>query len=136
VRGSLLGLDVTHSRADIAKAVLEGLTFAVVDCLRASSTTPSSLALCGGGARSALWRQLIADAAGVPVGAPDVEEVGARGAALIGATDAGWFDTLADAVAATVRPQHTHEPDAAAARRLSDLYATFVSTREALRSLP
>lgn len=134
VRGSLLGLDVTHSQADIAKSVLEGLTFAVVDCLRATGSTPGSLAVCGGGARSAPWRQLIADAVGIPVVAPDVEEVGARGAALVGATDAGWFDSLPDAVAAHVRPEHTHEPDKAAVQRLVDRYGTFVTTREALRS--
>lgn len=132
IRGSILELDVTHTPADIARAALDGLTLAVTDCLHAAGK-PQSLALSGGGARSALWCQAIADAVNVPVVRPDVAEVGARGAVLVGATDAGRFASLADAVAAAVRPGPVHEPDPERAAHFGERYLRFVAAREAGR---
>ncbi len=133
VRGAVLGLNLSHTRADMARGVVDGLTLAVVDCLHAAGT-PQSLALSGGGARSALWCQAICDAVGVPVVRPDVLEVGARGAVLVGATDAGMFPALQDAVSAAVRPGPLHEPDAARAALFTERYVRFVAARSAARS--
>lgn len=83
-RGSFLGMSFEHNREHVARAVLEGLTLVIRDCLTASRGAPSELRVCGGGAASALWLQMIADVCGVPVSRSTDTEVGARGAFLIG----------------------------------------------------
>lgn len=128
IRGSMTALDTSHTPADVARAVLDGLTLAVTDCLRAGAC-PATLALSGGGAASELWCQAICDAAGVPVTRPDVAEVGARGAVLSAATDLGLYDTIADATAAAVRPGVEHVPDPASSARFDDVYDRFVEAR-------
>lgn len=130
VRGGILGLDLRHEPADVARGVLDGLTLVVLDCLRAAGM-PRRLALSGGGARSAAWCRAICDAVDVPVTRPDVAEAGARGAALSGATAAGMFATLTDAVA-VVHPGEELTPDGADAAR----YAEFRATRDGIRDLP
>ena len=64
-RGMLYGLSLEHDSTHIARALLEGLTLVLRDCLRASKAEPSELRVCGGAA-SRLWCQLIADVTGVP----------------------------------------------------------------------
>ena len=60
---------------------------------------------------------------------PDTPEVGARGAALVGATDAGMFASIGDAVACAVRAGHVHQPDPAQAARYAESYARYVDAR-------
>ncbi len=70
MRGGFLGLDAKHGPGDLYYAALEGVGFAVADCLRglvSGSHDPRSVSLGGGGARSAIWPQLIADMLGRPV---------------------------------------------------------------------
>lgn len=128
MRGGVLGLDINHTRADVARAIVDGLTLAVLDCLHGTGK-PQSLALSGGGSQSALWCQSICDAANVPVIRPDTAEVGARGAALVGATDAGMFASIGDAVARAVRAGHVHQPDPVRAARYAESYARYVDAR-------
>lgn len=130
IRGSLLNIDINHTRADIARAAADGLTLAVRDCLTAAGPA-ESVVLCGGGARSDLWRQAICDAIGRPVTAPDTEELTARGAALLGAADLGLFDSLADAVDAAVRPGAEHHPDPVQTTRFDEAYDRFLQARAA-----
>ena len=127
-RGALVGLHLGHSRADIARAAVDGLTLAVLDCLRAAGTA-TSLNLSGGGARSELWSQTISDATGLPVVCPDMEETGARGAALAGTVALGHYADLAEACDAVVRARHVHEPDAARQQYFQDAYARLLAGR-------
>ncbi|WP_214411882.1 FGGY-family carbohydrate kinase [Sphaerisporangium fuscum] len=88
-RGSFLGLTFEHGPEHVARAVLEGLTLVVQDCLAASGGAPTELRVCGGGSASDLWLRLIADVTGVPVSRSADAEVGARGAYLIGLVATG-----------------------------------------------
>jgi xylulokinase len=124
IRGTLRGLSLRHTRADLARAAVDGLTLAIRDCLDAAGSA-QRLALSGGGARSELWCQAISDATGLPIDCPDTDEAGARGAALIGATDAGLFTDLDTAVDTAVHPRHTHQPDPAEQARLEGVYRQF-----------
>ena len=124
VRGSLRGMSLRHTRADLARAAVDGLTLAVRDCVDAAGPA-ERLALSGGGARSELWCQAISDATGLPIDCPDTDEAGARGAALVGATELGHFPDLDAAVDAAVRPRHTHQPDPAEHERLDRAYQDF-----------
>jgi xylulokinase/erythritol kinase len=129
-RGALAGLNLRHSRADVARATVDGLTLAVVDCLRAAGTA-GTLSLAGGGARSELWSQTISDATGLPVACPDTDETGARGAALAGAVALGRFTDLTEACNQVVRPRHVHEPDAARRTYFDDAYGRLLAARGA-----
>jgi xylulokinase len=80
-RGSLLGLSVTHTREDVARAIFEGLSFMIRDCFAAASAEPlARIVVCGGGSRSEFWCQLIADVCECEVLRPYGSEIGARGA--------------------------------------------------------
>jgi erythritol kinase len=120
IRGSLHGISLAHSRADIARAALDGLTLAVKDCLHAAGQT-GTLALAGGGARSPLWCQSISDATNLPVTAPDTPEIGARGAVLTAAADLG-AGSLPDLLGRAVRPGTTYHPRPPETQRLAAAY--------------
>lgn len=128
IRGSIHGLEISHTPADLARGVLDGLTLAVVDCLAAAGGA-ESIALCGGGARSRLWCQAISDAAGRPVTLPDTDEVGARGAAMTGAVAAGLVGTLGEAVRLAVPPGEELVPDPAATARYAEAYERLLAVR-------
>lgn len=128
-RGTMLGLSFSHHREDVARAILEGLTLVVADCLTASRTRPTELRVCGGGAASGGWLQLIADVTGVPVLRSADTEAGARGAYLVGAVAAGTEPDLETAAARHVRNRDTFHPDPAATGFYAELLADFVSCR-------
>ena len=123
IRGSLHSISLTHSRADIARAALDGLTLAVKDCLHAAGHT-DTLTLAGGGARSPLWCQSISDATNLPVTAPDTPEVGARGAVLAAAADLG-AGTLTQLIDQAVHPGSTYQPRPQETDRLTAAYDRF-----------
>ncbi|MEU5980352.1 FGGY-family carbohydrate kinase [Streptomyces sp. NPDC047315] len=81
-QGRLDGLSLATGRADVVRAVCEAIGYAARHCLEVAGLS-GTLALCGGGARSVLWAQLIADVLGRPVRIPVEEEVGALGAAQV-----------------------------------------------------
>ena len=78
-RGAFLGLSFEHQREHVARAVLEGLTLVIQDCLAASRAKPSELRVCGGGAASPVWLQLIADVTGHARAALDGHRGGRQG---------------------------------------------------------
>lgn len=114
-RGSLHGLDLGHTPADIARAAVDGLSLVVRDCADAAGGV-GSLVVCGGGARSDLWCATIAAALGVRVVRSDVTEVGARGAVLTAAVELGQFARLPDTLA-VVDTGTVFEPDPAEVER-------------------
>jgi xylulokinase len=129
-RGSLSGLSLDADREDIARAVVEGVTLTIRDCLAAAPGTPSKLALCGGGAASEYWTQLIADVTGIPVTRPADAEVGARGAWLVGLVATGHEPDLEHAADKYVAAASTHEPDPEAHDMFADRYDQFLRLRE------
>ncbi|MEV6110198.1 FGGY-family carbohydrate kinase [Streptomyces sp. NPDC051940] len=128
-RGSLTGLSLEATREDVARALLEGVTLAIRDCLAASPSAPERLALCGGGARSEVWRRLIADMTGVPVTAPADAEVGARGAWLTAMVATGREPDFRTAAATYVRLAAEHEPDPKAAESYTEKYEAYLRLR-------
>ncbi|GAB3550723.1 FGGY-family carbohydrate kinase [Arthrobacter tumbae] len=128
-RGSFLGLSLEHGRPEVARAVLEGLTFVIRDCLEAGSAVPTELRVCGGGAENAVWLQLIATMTGVPVRKLADSEIGARGAFILGLVATGASRSIEDAVAAHVRISSMWEPGAER-QFYNELYRDFLTLRE------
>jgi xylulokinase len=133
-RGTLVGLSFEHHREHIARAVLEGLSLVVKDCLTASRPHPTELRICGGGAASAVWSQMIADVTGLPVLRTADAEAGARGAFLVGLVASGQATSAQDLAERHVEIREAFQPDPALAARYTDLYADFLEIRQATAS--
>ncbi|MEV0615492.1 FGGY-family carbohydrate kinase [Nonomuraea sp. NPDC050404] len=128
-RGALLGMSFEHGREDVARAVLEGLTMVIRDCLTATGAAPTELAVCGGGSANATWLGLIADVTGLPVRRSADAEVGARGAYLVGLAATGAAPSVAEAAAGHVRLREAVEPDLARRARYDRLFEDFLTLR-------
>ncbi len=113
-RGVFFGISPIHTKAHFARAVLEGVAFGMRDCLELVEDlgiTPTTIRLTGGGAKSPLWRQMMADVLGKPLVTTNIEEGPAIGAALLAGTGAGVFSSVKEAVAAVVTVTDTIQPN-------------------------
>ncbi|GGV22207.1 FGGY-family carbohydrate kinase [Streptomyces spectabilis] len=128
-RGSFWGLSLEHTPADLARSVFDGLSLVLRDSLAAARTTVSELRLCGGGANSDAWCQLIADATGVPTARSGDTELGAKGAFLTGLVLTGAESSMHSAAAKYVRMRTSWEPDAERAGFYAQLYEEFLRWR-------
>ncbi|GGM80407.1 carbohydrate kinase [Longimycelium tulufanense] len=131
-RGTLWGLTIEHSRSDVARAVFEGLSLVIRDCLLAAGAA-GELRVCGGGSVSATWCQVIADITGLPTLRSTDSEVGAKGAFLTGMVAIGAEPDLAAAAARYVRVHHAYEPDPERNRQYVQQYEDFLALRELAR---
>lgn len=130
VRAAFLGLSASHGPAYLSRAVLEGITFGLKDCLevlQGLGVGIESLTATGGGARSRMWLQLQADIFSLPIQTVKTDEGPAFGAALLGAVAAGHFSTVAQACEAMVRRAKTFVPNRIKSRIYEDLYENFKS---------
>ena len=127
-RGALLGLSLAHTRAHLTRAVLEGICFALRDSLtilQSLGLAPNHLLLTGGGAKSALLRQLQSEIFGLPVTTVNREEGPAYGAALLAAVGAGAFPDIATAVRTTLSRAPLDVPDPNAHLDYAQPYVRF-----------
>jgi xylulokinase len=129
-RGGFVGLSLEHPREVIARSVFEGLSLAVHDCLQAAGR-PEELRVCGGGAASSYWCQVIADTTGLPVRRPVDSQAGAKGALLTALVATGRRPDFEGAADELVRVGDTFEPDPALAPRYRDAYERFLELRAA-----
>ena len=92
-KGSFIGLDLSHDRFHLARAIMEGVAFQIVWMLDAFRTKPSKdgLILAGGASKSPLWCQLVADIANLPVRIPDVADLACVGAAVLAGVGCGVY---------------------------------------------
>ncbi len=128
LRAAFTGLSLAHSRAHMTRAVLEGVCFALRDSLtilQELGLAPGQLLLTGGGAKSALIRQLQADVFGLPVTTVNREEGGAYGAALLAAVGAGAFPDLTTAAQRTLTRQALTPPNPEIHRTYEPIYDRF-----------
>lgn len=112
-RGTFTGLDLRHDRRHLARAVLEGVTHGLRECLdlvRSTGVAAREARLSGGGVKSDPWRQLCADLLGVPVATSTTTEGTVYGAAILAAVGAGAFDSVPAACDAWVRETGRLEP--------------------------
>jgi xylulokinase len=94
-RGMFLGLTSRHRRGHLTRAVMEGVTLALYDAydvLRKAGANPLTAVIAGGGGRSRLWQQIVADVFGMPVVPLATTEQSAVGAALLAGAGIGLFD--------------------------------------------
>lgn len=134
-RGVLFGITARHTRADVVRAIMEGVTYSLRDCLtilREMGVPSRQVRASGGGARSALWRQMQADVFGTEVVTVHADEGPSFGAALLAAVGAGFYPSVPSACAATVSVGGAVAPDPSRAAVYDHRYATYRSLYPAL----
>jgi xylulokinase len=105
-RGGWIGLTAKNTRADLIRSILEGVSYSQKDCLeiiRGLGVEPEAVRASGGGARSAFWRQMLADVFGKPVAALETQEGSAYGAALLAMVATGGYGSVGEACGAAIR---------------------------------
>jgi gluconokinase len=133
-RGAYVGLTRHHGRGHLVRAALEGVCqqlALVLASMRDAGSEVREIRATGGFARSALWRQMLADALDMPIGFPAGHEGSAFGAALLGMAALGLVEGI-DRAAQLVGIDDVVDPDAGAAAVYADLRPTFASLYEAL----
>ena len=134
LRADFVGMTMRHDRGHFVRALYEGIAFSLRDVLgqfRAQGIDLAEARIVGGGARSALWRQIVADVLGVRIVLPAVTDA-SYGAGLLAGVAAGFF---ADEASAALRGQGeraAHDPDAARAARYDELFGLYKDTQAAL----
>jgi xylulokinase len=134
--GSFVGLTLRHSRAHMTRAVLEGVALAFRDCLltlREVGPVPDHFLIGGGGARGALWRQIMASVLGVSLQTVEGAEHTATGAAMLAGLGTHLFYDLAEAVARVGHYGPTELPDRDEQALYAESYARFRALYPALR---
>lgn len=134
-KAAFIGLSLRHDKRHLARAVLEGVAFGMRDSLeiiRGMDTPVNEIRVSGGGARSALWRQILADVCGAPITVINVDEGPAYGAAILAAVAAGLHENVEDACAAIIREVDRVEPDPQAAEAYAPCYAEYQEAYAAL----
>jgi xylulokinase len=137
LRADFIGLTISHGQAHFARALYEGIAFSIRDLLEAArglGLSFGTIRLMGGGARSATWRQIIADVTGLVVERAESADA-SFGAALIAGIGTGVFASPEDAVARCVRFLDTTTPDQAAHRFYSDLFQIYKDAQAALAEI-
>tara|TARA_R110002049_G_scaffold294148_1_gene480104 strand:- start:7970 stop:9469 length:1500 start_codon:yes stop_codon:yes gene_type:complete len=133
LRASFVGLGFVHSAPHICRAVYEGIAFTLRDCLEvleARGMGFDTARLVGGGTKSALWRQIIADVTGLTIEVPEQGDA-SFGAALIAGIGTGIFSGTDDA-ARLIRVRETLRPDPAAKAIYDEAFGRFRAVKEAL----
>jgi xylulokinase len=113
-KGAFVGLSLRHTRGHMARAVLEGVAFAMRDSLeimREMGVPIRQVRASGGGARSPLWRQIQADVNQAPLVTTNIDEGPAYGAALLATVATGWYASIEEACDAIIHVVETCEPD-------------------------
>jgi len=141
-RGAIFGMTLTHDDRAIYRAILEGIAFEArwrIEEIASLGVQAKRLTMIGGGARSPLWRKIVADLTGLPVYFPGRTETASLGAALLAAVGAGIFPSVEDAYSGFAAKETSVHPDAgahAAYDRLFPLYKkTFNALQEPFKSL-
>ncbi len=126
--GVFFGLRGYHARGHIVRAVMEGVCFAlriVADALEQNGVTPARVRIGGGGSRSPLWMQTMANVLGVPLRVSRVEEPGLVGSAILGYTALGVYPDVLQATQAMVQPGNQYEPQPDAVAHYRERYRFF-----------
>ena len=135
-RGAFVGLRMDTPRAALTQAVLEGVAFAIRDCVeiaRAQGVKIKASTLCGGGAKSPLWREILANVLGIPLTLPQTEQGPGYGGAMLAAVACEAYPSVQACAEALVHAKSTTEPDAALVEKYNVRYAVWHKLYPALK---
>jgi xylulokinase len=144
-RGTFFGISAMHTKSDFLRAIMEGVSFSLNDCLSVFSEcgfTPTEMMACGGGGTSELWRQMLSDIYGCPVTTVKSQEGPALGVAILAMVGAGVYPSVEAACEAVIKSDVVQYPDFEAHKKYErnytlyrSLYPTLKETFSALAEL-
>jgi xylulokinase len=137
-RGGWIGLTAAHDRRHLIRAVLEGVAFSLKDCfgiIAEQGLHFTQVRVTGGGARSELWRQILADVLGVELATTTATEGPAFGAALLAGVAAGLYPSIEEACRATVRVVEVTAPQPGLGPIYARAYEQYRALYPALQSV-
>ena len=137
-RATFIGMTMDTTRADLVQAVLEGVAFAIrdsVEVARSLGITIDSSRICGGGAKSPLWKVICANVLGIKLECPVSEQGPGMGGAMLAMVACGAYATVADAVDALVSVAETVEPEAELTAKYENRYQQFKKIYPACKQL-
>lgn len=127
-RALFIGMSMDSTRADMTQAVLEGVAFAIRDSFEVAKDLGINITetkICGGGAKSPLWRKIIANVLGIKVNIIESEEGPGLGGAMLAAVACGEYASVEEAAAKIVKVIDCVEPDAGLTAKYDAKYAKF-----------
>lgn len=137
-RAVFIGMTMDTTRADMTQAVLEGVAFALRDSLEVAKSLGIKLErtkICGGGAKSPLWKKIVANVLNLKVDVIESEEGPAMGGAMLAAVACGEFESVEAAAAKVVKIVDTVEPDQELVAKYEERYAQFKEIYPACKPL-
>ena len=137
-RGTFIGMTMDTTRADMLQAVLEGVAFAIRDSFEVARSLGIDIPrswVCGGGAKSPLWRKIIANVLGIPLDMVKTEQGPGYGGAMLAMVGCGVFENVQAAADALVELASTVEPDPEITARYEERYQKFKRIYPAVKDL-
>lgn len=137
-RGAFVGMSLNTTREDMTQAVLEGVAFALRDSFEVAKSLGINIErtkICGGGAKSPLWKKMIANILNVKVDVIDNDEGPGLGGAILAAVACGEFASVEEASQKIVKIVETIEPDEDLAAKYEERYQKFKAIYPALKSV-
>lgn len=137
-RGTFIGMSMDTSRSDMTQAVLEGVTFALKDSLEVAKSLGINIErtkICGGGAKSPLWKKIISNVLNLKVDMIESEEGPALGGAILAAVACNEFESIEDAVNKLVKVTETIEPEKELVEKYEDRYNKFKKIYPTVKNL-
>ena len=127
-RGIFFGLSAMHQRRDLLRAVMEGVTYSLADCLGVLAemgVAPETMLACGGGGKSPLWRQMLADVMNCPVATTVNTEGPALGVAILAGVGAGLYPSVPEACRQMIHVNPAQNPIPENVPQYAKVYAVY-----------
>ena len=137
-RAAFIGMTMDTTRADMTQAVLEGVAFALRDSFEIAKALGIPLErtkICGGGAKSPLWRTIVANVLGIPVDILETEEGPSLGGAMLAAVACGEYASVEEAASKIVHVIDTVEPTVELTEKYEQCYTKFTKIYPALKEI-
>ena len=137
-RGTFVGMTMDTSRADLVLAVLEGVAFAIRDSVEVAKSLGIDISvskICGGGAKSPLWKKIMANVLGIRLESPASEQGPGMGGAMLAMVACGAYESVQAACDAIVETASVLEPDEELTARYEKQYQKFKKIYPALKAV-
>lgn len=137
-RGVFFGLSAMHTKGDFIRAILEGVSYSLLDCvnlLKETGADVSDMTICGGGSKSPFWSQMLSDVYGIKMKTVACSEGPAYGAAILASVAAGTFPTVEAACRELIHENTFYTPDSAAHRDYQKYYNIYQSLYPCVKDL-
>lgn len=137
-RGVFFGLSAAHTKADLIRAVMEGVVYSLCDCfcvLNEMGIQTDKMRICGGGSRSALWRSMLSDASGITVKTLASKEGPALGAAILAGVGAGIYKSVQEGCDKTIKTDIITRPNPSTFEQYQKTYKIYKALYPQLKDI-